>query len=458
MSLAWRRPTQALAGLSLVLLLSCGLAAAQSGAGSAFASLDRIAAQSRQEAAAVGDARLGRAVEQANRERLIAVLSALAIASIAEQPGRREEIAAAAAAAAPEVAAEVRARIAAAYPAGAQPARPAMMPVIILPTLPQGAADLATERQRRAAAEDEARLEATMIGAIGQDPAALESHVAAAVGAMPAARERLVAAASRAYPGYAARIAQAASGFGPGAVETASASVPERLAPEPVVVSPETVWDPLEPMNRLVFSVNEALDFVVFRPVAWVYNRVAPDPVILAMRRFFENLREPVVIANDVLQLSFKDAAEAVGRFGVNTTIGLLGFLDPATGMGLEHHRADFGQTLHSYGLGPGPYVVLPLLGPSTMRDGFGEVVDTLMAPQGYLLPQTASLALTGTKALVKREDLLTPVDELKAASVDYYVALRSAHYQRRAIELSKDRGSLEAPQIETDKLFDEAR
>ena len=187
---------------------------------------------------------------------------------------------------------------------------------------------------------------------------------------------------------------------------------------------------------------------------------MTPDPVIEAIRNFFANLQSPVIFANDLLQLSLDDAATTFGRFGVNSTIGLLGFFDPATGMGLEAHNADFGQTLHTYGAGAGPYIVLPILGPSTTRDGIGLIVDVLFQPLSYLLTTEQSLGLLGVKGIVRREELLEPLDELRASSIDYYSALRSAYYQRRAIELGKGVASAEtaaATQQEVDRLFDEA-
>ncbi len=225
-------------------------------------------------------------------------------------------------------------------------------------------------------------------------------------------------------------------------------------------VAPEATWDPLEPANRVIFAVNEGIDFLILRPVAWLYNKTTPDPVIHAVRRFFANLRSPVIIANDVLQLEFEDAAVALGRFGVNTTVGVLGLFDVATDFGLPAHHADFGQTLHSYGLGPGPYLVLPIIGPSTARDGAGTVVDIFLDPLTYVIPRPEAFAVTGAKVISIREELLDPLDELKASSIDYYAALRGAYYQKRAAELSKRVSGWSVPRTSdeaTDALFDEA-
>ncbi len=431
-------------------------------------------------------------VDRQHRERIAATLSATAIAIISLEPARRAEVERAARAAAPEVADEVSRRIARAFPGAAAPIG-AAPPVRFTHPPAHGItpAHLATPRQG-GGRESLASLEAWLVGAIAGDPDRLEDAVQTAVASRPGDRAALVATASEAFPGFAPRIAAAAAGApGPRFAETAapaptvvpaSAPAPKVVArggPTPVVyladsaeatgspaapsrpgVAPEEAWDPLEPINRIIFAVNDAVDFLVLRPVAWVYNKVVPDPVILAVRRFFDNLESPVIVANDLLQLEFEDAAVAAARFGVNTTAGVLGFFDVASELGLPAHHADFGQTLHSYGVGPGPYVVLPLFGPSTARDGTGSIVDIFLDPTTYVIPRPESFALTGSKAISIREELLVPLDELKASSIDYYAAVRGAYYQVRAVELSKQVGgkaSVQTSSEETDKLFDEA-
>ncbi len=224
---------------------------------------------------------------------------------------------------------------------------------------------------------------------------------------------------------------------------------------EPEIAGGERISDPLEPVNRFFHAVNDTIDVVLLRPIAWVYNRLLPDPVIAAIGRVFDNLGEPVIFANDLLQFDFADAGTAAGRFAINSTIGVLGLFDFADDFGLERHHADFGQTLQSYGTGPGPYLVLPLIGPSTTRDAFGRVVDTLMDPRTYLLDPGPNLALTAGNAVVIRERVLEPLDELKSGSLDYYAALKAAYYQRRAVELRKGLGDPNTGRL--DELFDAA-
>lgn len=224
---------------------------------------------------------------------------------------------------------------------------------------------------------------------------------------------------------------------------------------EPEIPGGEVIRDPLEPMNRVFHALNDTLDVVLLRPIAWLYNKLVPDPVINAIGRAFDNLGEPVIFLNDLLQFDFADAGTAAGRFAINSTVGVLGLFDFADDFGLERHNADFGQTLHSYGSPPGPYLVLPLLGPSTMRDALGRVVDTAMDPRTYLLQTSHNAIIAGGNAVVQRERVLEPLDDLKSGSLDYYAALKAAYYQRRALELRK--GRADPNQGRLDSLFDEA-
>ncbi|MBT4488122.1 MAG: hypothetical protein HOK30_25495 [Rhodospirillaceae bacterium] len=214
------------------------------------------------------------------------------------------------------------------------------------------------------------------------------------------------------------------------------------------------ISDPLEPMNRIIFAFNDTVDLILLRPIAIGYNAILPDVVIQSVRRFFLNLDAPVILANDLLQGDFRDAGVTVGRFGVNSTIGLMGLFDPAARFGWERHHADFGQTLHAYDVGAGPYLVLPLLGPVSTRGGVGKVTDIFFQPLTYLLTTVQNLAIGATRAVVRREELLNPLDELRENSVDYYTGLKAAFWQARQIELNK--GALSGlGDGGADKLFD---
>ncbi|MEX2453750.1 MAG: VacJ family lipoprotein, partial [Rhodospirillaceae bacterium] len=168
------------------------------------------------------------------------------------------------------------------------------------------------------------------------------------------------------------------------------------------------------------------------------YRFVMPETLRHMGRSFFENLNEPVVAVNDLLQGDINNAGISVGRFAVNSTVGILGFFEVAERIDLPEHNADFGQTLHSYGAGSGPYLVLPFFGPSTVRDALGSGVDSFINPFSYLLDWETRLYLKASEIVVGREEVLDQVDELKKSSLDYYAAMRAGWFQRREVELNK--------------------
>lgn len=191
-------------------------------------------------------------------------------------------------------------------------------------------------------------------------------------------------------------------------------------------------WDPWERFNRKLFWFNESADQYVIEPVARGWDWTLPDAVQRSIERFFLNLRLPLVAINDVLQDKPKDATIDVARFAVNTTVGLVGFLDVATGWGLERHDEDFGQTLAVWGVGAGPYFVIPLLGPSNVRDGLASVVDRPTAALGFFTDFFWGLGATTLETLNRRSLYLDDIEEARAASLDFYSAARNAYAQRR--------------------------
>jgi len=193
------------------------------------------------------------------------------------------------------------------------------------------------------------------------------------------------------------------------------------------------VPDPFERLNRPVFAGNMALDTAVIDPIARAYGFAVPAPVKASVRGFFSNLNRPVVFANELLQLSPRRAAQTLGRFALNTTLGIGGLFDPAHELGWDEHEADFGQTLGRWGLHGGFYVVLPFLGPSTARDTVGTFVDMLMRIDTWLLPFSSQLILGGGYGITMREDRRDELNELRRSSLDFYAAVRSAFLQSRA-------------------------
>jgi phospholipid-binding lipoprotein MlaA len=190
--------------------------------------------------------------------------------------------------------------------------------------------------------------------------------------------------------------------------------------------------DPLEPGNRGVLWFNRGLDWVLIDPVTRGYEWIMPDAAERAVRRFFDNLASPSVLVNDLLQLRARRAAVTSARFVVNTTVGVVGLFDPARRIGLEDHHADFGQTLWVYGVGSGPYLMLPLFGPSTARDGFGRLVDGALRPDTWLLGGAPLLVLGVGDGLSLRAMHREALEELERSSVDYYAALRSVYWMDR--------------------------
>jgi phospholipid-binding lipoprotein MlaA len=196
--------------------------------------------------------------------------------------------------------------------------------------------------------------------------------------------------------------------------------------------------DPLEGLNKVFFYVNGTLDFLVFEPLARVYRFLMPDVAKPHIRNAFENLGLPVVFGNDLLQLEVEDAGETLARFAVNSTVGVAGLFDVAAEWGIPPHSRDFGQTLHSYGAGEGFYLVLPLFGPSNVRDAIGTGVDSLMDPKNYLLESTEVLLLGLGQGIVEREAVIDPVDFIKEHAGDKYAAVRAWSWQQRQIELDE--------------------
>ena len=196
--------------------------------------------------------------------------------------------------------------------------------------------------------------------------------------------------------------------------------------------------DPLEGLNRVFFYTNGVLDYLIFEPIALGYRYITPQAARKAIRRAFDNLSSPIIFANDLLQFRFRRAATTFSRFAINSTVGLLGLFDVAAELGLEPHDADFGQTLHALGVGDGIYLVLPLFGPTTARDAVGLGVDNLLDPRSWFLSSTQRIALYAGEGVVRREELIDPIDFLVEFSDSSYEDVRAWTYQQRAAELAQ--------------------
>ncbi len=198
--------------------------------------------------------------------------------------------------------------------------------------------------------------------------------------------------------------------------------------------------DPLEPLNRKVLAVNQFLDHIALRPAAKAYVFAVPEDARAAIRHVLDNMKEPNLVFNNALQGEFKRAGISMGRFVINSTAGVGGIIDVATKAGLDRQPADFGQTLFVWGLPSGPYIVIPILGPSTPRDAIGMAVDSYADPFAILATARGVTELTTSRLLANgvdtRASLLDLLDDLEKNSLDFYAQLRSLAQQRREAEL----------------------
>lgn len=190
--------------------------------------------------------------------------------------------------------------------------------------------------------------------------------------------------------------------------------------------------DPLETYNRHVFEFNEGADRYILRPLAEGYTSVVPEPVRSCVGNIFGNLADVGNALNNLLQAKPADAASDLCRVAINSTIGVLGCFDVARKMGLAKSTEDFGQTFGRWGVGPGPYFVLPLLGPSTIRDTFGRAADVYADPVRYVDDDTAQIAGQSLRVVDTRAQLLQAGKLLEGAALDKYRFVRDAYLQRR--------------------------
>ena len=209
--------------------------------------------------------------------------------------------------------------------------------------------------------------------------------------------------------------------------------------------------DPLEPLNRKVFAFNQVFDRFLMKPIAKAYVRIVPQPLRDGLINLVKNLGEPVIFANDALQGGYRRAGKTACRFAVNSTVGLAGIIDVAGRHGLERQVGDFGQTLHVWGFSEGPYLVLPIVGPSSPRDGVGSGVDIFIDPWRYVerannYPTGLSIAEMGVNGVDERSRNLDSLDELQRESVDYYAAFRSLFRQHRSAEIAPPPAHASAP------------
>lgn len=223
-------------------------------------------------------------------------------------------------------------------------------------------------------------------------------------------------------------------------------------AKEPIVEGDYVIHDPLEESNRRVFAFNQAVDHAVINPILKGYRTIAPKPARTGVRNFLRNLRSPVNFANEVLQADVNGAGKVLLRTVINTTVGVGGLFDVAGYEGIEYEPEDFGQTLAVWGVGHGPYMVVPFIGPSSLRDYTGYFADSMIDPLHWYLfdinHEEIYMAKMGADYLDLRESLVDALTELEASSIDYYASVRSSYYQQRESLIKDNAGQFAPPSI----------
>ena len=200
----------------------------------------------------------------------------------------------------------------------------------------------------------------------------------------------------------------------------------------------KTISDPIEGFNRGMFSLNDGLYFYFFKPIGQGIKFILPEPVRVAVRNFFYNLRFPIRFFNCLFQLKFEGAGSEFVRFLINSTAGLAGFFDIASKAGIKNYNEDFGQTLGYWGLGNGFYLNIPFFGPSSARDGIGLIADGFMWPPAYLDEFWYAVVIRLVEALNNVSLTIGEYEALKEAALDPYVAVRDAYYQYRETRIKE--------------------
>jgi phospholipid-binding lipoprotein MlaA len=199
--------------------------------------------------------------------------------------------------------------------------------------------------------------------------------------------------------------------------------------------------DPAEPTNRFIFRINEGIDAVIIKPITSLYRFVFPSPIRSGIRNFTNNLKTPIILVNDMLQGEPGRAGTTLTRFLINTTVGIGGLRDQASEWGFKSHSEDFGQTLAVWGVGEGPYIVLPLLGPTNPRDAIGRIADGFIDPITWWANNNGQewvpITRTAISGIATRDQLWDVIEDLEKSSIDFYAAIRNLYRQRRNQDIS---------------------
>lgn len=206
--------------------------------------------------------------------------------------------------------------------------------------------------------------------------------------------------------------------------------------------STDATNDPLERINRSNFAINQIVDRNAIEPIAAFYSAAMPEPAEEGVHNLLLNMKLPATFGNDILQCEVTRSAQTLGRFTINSTVGVGGLVDVAGRIGIPGHHADFGETLAMYGVDEGPYLILPLLGPSNLRDAAGKVADAFLDPFTYITFGGSTYFLVGRDGLQfvdARARNMNAIDDLERGSVDFYATVRSAYRQHRNAEVKSE-------------------
>lgn len=215
--------------------------------------------------------------------------------------------------------------------------------------------------------------------------------------------------------------------------------------------------DPFEAFNRCLFELNLGIDYVLIEPIAWAYKEIFPEFVRTRIGYILRNLNEPIILANNLLQGDLESGRNTIWRFVFNTTIGVVGIFDVSTDLGIPYKKEDLGLTFASWGVEPGPYLILPVLGPSTVRDAWGRLGDYIFDPVNWFTFGLQSNSKTCVQILDAKTDNIEITDDIKKNAIDHYASIRTWYTERRHSLMTavEDRQALDTPRPDEDDALE---
>lgn len=218
--------------------------------------------------------------------------------------------------------------------------------------------------------------------------------------------------------------------------------------------------DPFEAFNRIIFDINLGIDYILIEPISWAYKEVMPEFMRIRISYVLRNLNEPIILANNLLQGELEEGRNTLWRFIFNSTLGVAGLFDVSTDLGIPYKKQDLGLTFASWGVDPGPYLILPILGPSTIRDAFGRLGDFAFDPVNWFTYGIQSTSKTGVQILDAKTDTIEIADDIKKNAIDHYASIQAWYTERRnaLATAAEDRQALDTPRPEEAEAEEEAQ